>query len=83
MHSPQTDVQSFIFWIQSLNPFPNTPFSDHPKFNEGADDNCNVAIKGFYDTDCIENIVEKGEIAHFEQFHHFSQCFSNPFIFMC
>ena len=22
--------------------------------------------KGFQDTDCIENIVEKGEIAHFE-----------------
>ena len=24
------------------------------------------------DTDCIENIVEKGEIAHFEEFHLFS-----------
>ena len=27
-------------------------------------------------TDCIENIVEKGEIAHFEQFHFISAMFS-------
>ena len=27
--------------------------------------------KGFQNTDCIEKIVEKGEIAHFEQFHLF------------
>ena len=24
---------------------------------------------------CLETFVEKGEIAHFEQFHFFSQCF--------
>ena len=30
-----------------LNPFPNTPFWDHAEFKEGADDNWNVAIKGF------------------------------------
>ena len=45
--------------------FPNTPFLDHPKFKEATDDNCSVAIKGFLDTDCIENIVEKCDIAHF------------------
>ena len=38
-----------------------------------------LAIKGFWNTDCIENIVEKGEIAHFEQFHIFSQCFPRAF----
>ena len=32
-------------------------------------------------TDCIENIVEKGEIAHFEQFHLFPQCFPKAFSF--
>ena len=48
---------------------------------EAADDNKNVAIKGFYDTDYMENIVEKGEIAHFEQFHLFSQCFPEAFFF--
>ena len=40
-----------------------------------------MAIKGFYDTDCIENIVENGEIAHFEQFHLFPQCFPKAFFF--
>ena len=54
-----------------INPFPNTPFWDHPKFKEAADDNWTVAIQRFKDTDYIENIVEKGEIAHFEQFHLF------------
>ena len=30
-----------------LNPFPNTLFWDLPKFKEAADNNWNVAIKGF------------------------------------
>ena len=51
----------------------NIPFSDRPI--EDADDNWNVAIKGFGDTYCIENIVENGDIALFEQFHLFSTCF--------
>ena len=29
----------------------------------------------------MENIVEKGEIAHFEQFHLFTQCFPKAFLF--
>ena len=37
--------------------------------------------KDFKDTDCIENIVEKGEIAHLEQFPLFPQCFPKAFIF--
>ena len=41
----------------------------------------NVAIKGFEDTDCIETIVEKGEIAHLEQFHLFPQWFPKALIF--
>ena len=36
-------------------------------------------IKAF--TDCIENIAEKGEIAHFEQFHLFPQCFPTAVFF--
>ena len=26
-------------------------------------------------SDCVENFVEKGEIARYEQFLHFPQCF--------
>ena len=40
-----------------------------------------MAIKGLQDTDCTENIVEKGEIAHFEQFHLFPLCFTKAFFF--
>ena len=43
--------------------FYNTPFWDCPNFEEAADDNWNVAVKGFLNADCIENIVEKSEIA--------------------
>ena len=37
-------------------------------------------MKGFWDTDCIENIREKRKIAHFEQFHLFPQCFPKAFL---
>ena len=39
-------------------------------------------LKGFQDTYCIENIVVKGEMAHFEQFHLFPQCLSKAFFFL-
>ena len=65
-----------------FNSFPNTPCWDRPKLKEAADNNQNVAIKGFKDLDCIENIVKKGEIAHFEQFHLFPQCFPKAFFFI-
>ena len=51
-----------IFVLQLLNPFPNTPFCDCPKFKEAADDNLNAAFQGFQDTGSIENIVEKGKL---------------------
>ena len=57
---------------KDVNPLPKTALWDRPKFKYAAEDNWNVAGK---DTYCIENIVEKGEIAHFEQFHLFPQCF--------
>ena len=36
-------------------------------------------MKGFEDTHCTEDIVDKGEIANFEQFHLFPQCFPKAF----
>ena len=41
----------------------------------------NVATKRFQNTDCIENSVEKGEIAKNEQFHLLPQCFPQAFFF--
>ena len=65
----------------NVNLFSNTPFRDRPKFKKAADNNWNVAIKGIKDTGCIEEIVNKGEIAHFEQFHLFPQGFNKAFLF--
>ena len=56
-------------------------FWDHPKLKEAAEDNWNVAIKEFWDTDCKENILEKGEIAQNEQFHLFPRCYPKAFFF--
>ena len=61
----QSGLFSFLPLL-TINPFPNAPSWDRPKFKQAADDNWNLAIKGLLDTGCIENIVEKGEIAHFE-----------------
>ena len=68
-------LYKFYATVILFNPFPNAPFWDHPKFKKTADDNWNVAIKVFQVTDCIENIVEKCEIAQNELFHSFPQCF--------
>ena len=84
-------LRNFLFqgcWKLELckkvfNPLPNTPFWDSPKFKEAADDNWNMTIKGFYDTDCIEKIADKGENANFEQFHLFPQCFPKSFFLQC
>ena len=64
-------------------PFPNTPFLDRQKLKESTDNNWIVAIKRFSDTDCIEKIAEKVEIAYFEQFHLFSTMFSYSFFLQC
>ena len=71
-------------WVfMFFNPFPITSFLDCPDSKDAADDNWNVAIKGFLDRDCIENIVEKDEIAHFEQIHLYPQCFPKALFLMC
>ena len=46
------------------------------KHLSSADNNLNVATERFQVTGCIENIGEKGEIAHL-----FPQCFPQAFFF--
>ena len=58
--------------------FPNTPFWDCPKFKKAADNNWNVAIKGFLDTDCIEN-VGKGKLLILSIFTLFHNVFLKVF----
>ena len=68
-----TGLTSMLYMLL-LNSFPNTSFSDHPKFKDAADTTEIWPLKDFK-IYCIQNIVIKGEIAHFEQFHLFPQCF--------
>ena len=58
-----------------INPFPNNKFLDSSKLKEFADNNFKLGENGrkFYKR--VENTVGKGEIARYEQFLLFPQCF--------
>ena len=52
---------------------------DSSKLKEFADDNFNLDENGRKFAKWIENTVEKGEIARYEQFLLFPQCFQKTF----
>ena len=58
----------------SLNPLPHTPIlgSSNSAANKITS---KIWTNGVQSSDGVENIVEKGEIARYEQFLLFSQCF--------
>ena len=62
-----------------FNPFPNDKFLDTSKFKEFADNNfkCDDNSRKF--SEWVENTVEKGEIAHYEQCLLFPQCFQKTY----
>ena len=59
----------------AFNPFPNDKFLDSSKLKQFADDNFKFDENGRKFSYRVENIVEKGEIACYEQFLLFPQCF--------
>ena len=61
-----------------LNPFPNDKFSTS-KLTEFTDDNFKFDRNGRKFSNRVENAAEKGEIAHYEQFLLFPQCFQKSF----
>ena len=63
----------------SLNPFPNDKFLDSSKLKESADDNFKFDENGSKFSKRVENNVGKGEIARYEQFLLFPQCFQKTF----
>ena len=58
-----------------FNPFPNERFLDSSKLKEFEDDNFKFDKYGLKFYKRVENIVGKGEIARYEQFLRFPQCF--------
>ena len=58
-----------------LQPFPKQQILDGSKLKEFADDNFNFDENGLKFSTRVENTVGKGEIARYEQFLLFPQCF--------
>ena len=58
-----------------VQPFPKRQILDSSKLKESADDNFKFEENGKKFFKLVENAVGKGEIAHYEQFLLFPQCF--------
>ena len=64
----------FHYTIKSFNPLPDNKFYTS-KLKEFADDNFKFDENRRQLSKRVENTVEKGEIARYEQFFLFPQCF--------
>ena len=67
--------QRCYFANYSINPFPNEKILDLSKLKEFPDDNFSFVENGRKLFKQVENTVGKGEIARYEQFLLFPQCF--------
>ena len=70
-----TVFEAVYIFVICLNSFPKGQILDFSKLKEFADDNFKFERNGRKFSKWIENTVEKGEIARYEQFLLFSQCF--------
>ena len=61
--------------MMMFNPFPNDTISDSSILKEFADDSFKFGKNGRKLSKRVENTVGKGEIARYEQFLLFRQCF--------
>ena len=68
-------IQYFVVWCIAVNPFPKRQILDSSKLKDFADENFIVDENGGKFFKRIENTVGKGEIARYEQFLLFTQCF--------
>ena len=64
-----------VFLLRKFNPFPNDKILDSSKPKEFADGNVKSDEHGRKFFALLENSVEKGEIARYEQFLLFPHCF--------
>ena len=60
-------------------PFPKRQILDSSKLKEFADDNVKLNENGRKFSKRIKNTAGKGEIAHYEQFLLFPQCFQKTY----
>ena len=69
------DISVCNFVAKGCKPFPNNEILNSSKLKEFAGDKFRFDENGRTFSKMIENFVEKGEIAHHEQFLFFLQCF--------
>ena len=62
-----------------FNSFPKQQKLDSSKLKAFTDDNSKFVENGRKFSKSVENAVGKGEIAHYEQFLLFPQCFQKTF----
>ena len=62
-------------WVRTHKPFPKRQILDSSKLKGFADDESKFDENGRKFLKRVENAVEKGEIARYEQFLLFTQCF--------
>ena len=65
----------YNIWVGTFNPFPNENNLDSSKLKEFADDKFKFDKNGRKLSKWVENTAGKGEIARYEQFLLFPQCF--------
>ena len=71
-------VKTMKYILYLLYPFPKQQILDTSKLKEFADDNFEFNENGRKLSRWVENMVGKGEIARYEQFLLFPQCFQKP-----
>ena len=71
--------QIFALILRLINSLPNDKFLDSSKLKEFADNNLKFDENGRRFTKRVENTVGKGEVARYDQFLLFSQCFQKTF----
>ena len=67
--------RAIFSYKHQFNPLPDDKILGSSKLREFADDNFKLDENGRKLSKQVENIVEKGEIARYEQFLLFPQCF--------
>ena len=68
-------ANSILYRVVRVSPFPKRQILDSSKLKESVDDNFKVDENGRKFSKWIESTVGKGEIARYEQFLLFPQCF--------
>ena len=74
MSSALEESKKFVVW-ESVNPLPDDKMLDWSKMKQSADDNFEFDVNSRKFTKLVENTVGNGEIAPYEQFILFPQCF--------